>query len=613
MHKRWVLKPTADASRVKFLAEALQVNRIIAELLVQRGITSFDEAKAFFRPELSHLHDPYLMKDMHKAVDRILKAMQAKEKILVYGDYDVDGTTAVSLVYMFLVESGIDTCLLDFYIPDRYSEGYGISTTGIDFAAAGGFSLVIALDCGIKAIEKIQYANSLGVDFIICDHHRPGDTIPDAIAVLDPKRNDCEYPYKELSGCGVGFKLIQAIALRKNISFSSLHKYLDLVAVSIASDIVPITGENRILAAYGLRSLNKQPRPCFEEILKYANVIRKNMADNTVSAASDNLYLSDECFFCRELSISDLVFLIGPRINAAGRIESGRNAVRLLISKNTEEANELANQINEFNTTRRDLDLTTTDMALESIRNLTMQNAKATVVYNPEWHKGVIGIVASRLIESYYKPTIVLTKSNGLITGSARSIKDFDIYDAIDECSNLLEHFGGHKYAAGLSLKPENLDAFISKFQKVAAERITDDMTVPEVEIDLKITLDEISPRLIRILKQFAPFGPGNPSPVFQTDGVLDNGHGRLLKNKHLKLTIGHKDYPSNPYPAIGFSLGDHYEHIQKGEGFNICYHIEENEWNNKKEIQINIKDIMVQPEVEAVAGRYLEGSISES
>ncbi len=612
MHKRWVLKPKADPTTVKYLADELQVSRIVAELLAQRGISTYSEAKSFFRPDLSQLHDPFLMKDMDKAVNRILHAIEEKQKILIYGDYDVDGTTAVSLVYMFLAELGIESSLLDFYIPDRYSEGYGISVKGIDFAAAGNYRLVIALDCGIKAIEKINYANSLGVDFIICDHHRPGDLIPEAVAVLDAKRADCTYPYKELSGCGVGFKLIQGIAVRKNIELSSLYKYLDLVAVSIASDIVPITGENRIMASYGLKWLNSRPRPCFEEILKYANVIKKDIAHNPDSVPVD-FYNSEDCFFCRELTISDLVFLIGPRINAAGRIESGRNAVRLLISNNVGDARELANQINEFNTTRRDLDLTTTDEALESIKSVSrVQNSKATVVFNPEWHKGVIGIVASRLIESYYKPTIVLTQSNGLITGSARSIKDFDIYDAIDECSDLLEHFGGHKYAAGLSLKPENLDAFVEKFEKVAAERITTDMTVPEVEIDLRITLDEINPRLIRILKQFAPFGPGNPSPIFQTDGVLDNGNGRLLKNRHLKLTIGHKDYPSSPFAAIGFSLGDHFEHVSKGELFNICYHIEENEWNNKKEIQINIKDIMVYSEKESGTGIYHESQANE-
>lgn len=594
MHKRWVVKPKGDPEKVHSLAEALNISEVVAELLVQRDIYTFQEAKSFFRPDLNELHDPFLMKDMDAAITRIFQAIDKKEKILVYGDYDVDGTTAVALVYTFLLEAGVPENLIDFYIPDRYSEGYGISIQSIDFAKNENFKLVIALDCGIKAIEKINHANELGVDFIICDHHRPGDTIPDAIAVLDPKRHDCSYPYKELSGCGVGFKLIQAIAVRKKIPFSSLTKYLDLVTVSIASDIVPITGENRILATYGLKLLNTRPKACFEAILKYANVIRKTNDFSVMSGFKDPAS-PEECYFCRELTISDLVFLIGPRINAAGRIESGKNAVRLLICDNPTDAEILATQINDFNTTRRDLDMNTTDMALENIKNLSrLKDSRSTVVFNKEWHKGVIGIVASRLIETYYRPTIVLTQSNGLITGSARSIKDFDIYDAIDECSDLLEHFGGHKYAAGLSMKPENLDAFIDRFEKVAASKITNEMMTPEVEIDLKLTLNEINFKFIRLLKQFAPFGPGNPSPVFQTDGVIDNGNGRLLKNKHLKLTLGHIDYASNPIPAIGFQLGDHFEYISKGQPFNICYHIEENDWNNKKEIQINIKDIMV-------------------
>lgn len=604
MHKRWVVKPRGDELKVSALSAELNVSKVVAELLVQRGIFTFEEARSFFRPDLNGLHDPFLMKDMEVAVVRIIKAIENKEKILVYGDYDVDGTTAVALVYTFLLETGVSDELVDFYIPDRYSEGYGISKQGIDFAKEGNFSLIIALDCGIKAIEKIEYANQLGVDFIICDHHRPGDTIPDAIAVLDPKRSDCNYPFKELSGCGVGFKLIQAFALRKGIPFDSLKKYLDLVAVSIASDIVPITGENRILAAYGLKLLNTRPKACFEAILRYANVVRK---PDHISVTRDDwdISLNAECYFCRDLTISDLVFLIGPRINAAGRIESGRNAVRLLICDNQTDAEVLANQINDFNTTRRDLDLNTTDMALDNIKNLSrLKDSRSTVVFNKEWHKGVIGIVASRLIETYYRPTIVLTQSNGFITGSARSIKDFDIYDAIDECSDLLEHFGGHKYAAGLSMKPENLDAFIDKFESVVASRITEEMLIPEVEIDLKLTLNEINFKFIRILKQFAPFGPGNPSPVFQTDGVMDNGNGRLLKNKHLKLTLGHMEYASNPMPAIGFQLGDYYNHIIKGKPFNICYHIEENEWNNKKEIQINIKDITIGEPAEAVASK---------
>lgn len=594
MHKRWVLKPKGDPDKILSLSAELGVNEIVAELLVQRGIYTYQDAKSFFRSDLKELHSPFLMKDMAIAVDRILDAFSKKEKILVYGDYDVDGTTAVALVYTFLLESGFDQSLVDYYIPDRYHEGYGISVQGIDYAQSEGFSLVIALDCGIKAVEKIRYANEKNVDFIICDHHRPGDEIPAALAVLDPKRVDCPYPYKELSGCGVGFKLIQAIAEKKNIPFDDLIKYLDLVVVSIASDIVPITGENRILATFGLRLLNSKPKACFEAILKYANITRKPLEYKFTPSGVEAIQ-TDTCYFCRELTISDLVFLIGPRINAAGRIESGRNAVKLLICNDPAEAEILADQINEFNTTRRDLDMNTTDMALDNIKNISrLRNSYSTVVFNKEWHKGVIGIVASRLIETYYRPTIVLTQSNGLITGSARSVKDFDIYDAIDECSDLLEHFGGHKYAAGLSMKPENLDAFIEKFEQVVSAKITEEMLTPEIEIDMKIPLNEINLKLLRILKQFAPFGPGNQSPVFQTDSVVDNGNARLLKNKHLKLTLGHMEYASNPISAIAFQMGDYYDYIIKGSPFNICYHVEENDWNNKKEIQLNIKEIHI-------------------
>ncbi|MCB9016039.1 MAG: DHH family phosphoesterase [Lentimicrobiaceae bacterium] len=599
MQKRWVLKPGGDPATVTALAEELGVGPKLAELLVQRGINTYGEARAFFRPELSNLHDPFLMKDMDKAVERIAKALDNNEKILVYGDYDVDGTTAVSLVYTFLVEIGHKQ--IDFYIPDRYAEGYGISFQSVDFAAENGFKLVIALDCGIKAIEKVAKGKEKGVDYIICDHHRPGDTLPDAVAVLDAKRQDCPYPYKELSGCGVGFKLIQALASVRNVPFESLNKYLDLVVVSIASDIVPITGENRILAFYGLKLINQNPRAGFEAILKFSNINRKEQVNGQEpgSGLINGNGKDNGCFiFSRELTISDLVFLVGPRINAAGRIESGRNSVELLICEDPEKTEQIGQQINDFNTTRRDLDSNTTDMAMDAIKTIPrLKNAKTTVVYNPDWHKGVIGIVASRLIESYYRPTIVLTQSNGLITGSARSIKDFDIYDAIDECSELLEHFGGHKYAAGLSMKPENLEAFIEKFETVAARMISDEMLTPEVEVDLEINLNEINQKFFRVLKQFAPFGPGNMSPVFQTKRVIDNGYGRVVGKNHLKLTIGQPEIASVPFPAIAFQQGDHFHYISQGNSFNICYHIEENEWNNQKSIQLNIKDIKIPSE----------------
>ncbi len=597
MYKRWVLKPGGYPEKVTSLAAALGVVPALAELLMQRDINTFAEARAFFRPELSDLHDPFLMKDMDKAVVRVINAIEKKEKILVYGDYDVDGTTAVALVYTFLKEE-LNHSQIDFYIPDRYAEGYGISFQSVDYARDNGYGLVIALDCGIKAVDKVAKGNEIGVDFIICDHHRPGEFLPDAVAVLDAKRLDCLYPFKELSGCGVGFKLIQALASTKMIPFEVLHKYLDLVVVSIASDIVPITGENRILAYYGLRLLNHNPRPGFEAILKFSNVNRKVEPEGAAPLIGtlNGLEEGNENFiFSRELSISDLVFLLGPRINAAGRIESGRNSVELLICQDHAKAELIGQQINDFNTTRRDLDTSTTDMAMDAIKTVPrLRSARSTVVYNPDWHKGVIGIVASRLIESYYRPTIVLTQSNGLITGSARSIKDFDIYDAIDECSDLLEHFGGHKYAAGLSMRPENLNAFIEKFETVATRMITEEMLTPEVEIDLEINLNSINKKFLRVLKQFAPFGPGNMSPVFQTKGVIDNGYGRVVGKNHLKLTIGHPEIASNPFPAIAFQQGDHFSYISSGQPFDICYHIEENEWNGKKDIQLNIKDIKI-------------------
>jgi len=579
MKKRWVLKKDGDYEKVNHLAQALNVDHNIANLLVQRGMFTFEDARDYFRPALTKLYDPFLMKDMELAVARIDSAINKGERILVYGDYDVDGTTAVALVYTFIREIYPN---VDFYIPDRYSEGYGISYLGIDFAAENNFSLIIALDCGIKAIEKIAYAKSKNIDFIIGDHHRPGDSLPDAVAVLDPKRLDCTYPYKELSGCGVGFKLIQAYAFRNNIPFDRLEKYLDLVVVSIASDIVPITGENRILAYHGLKLINSDPRPAFETILKYCNITRNVDVDNPTYS-----------FFNRELTISDLVFLIGPRINAAGRIESGRNSVELLVSEDKTYAEKLAAQINAFNTERRSLDTLATQQALEIIEsNEEILKSNTTVVYRPDWHQGVVGIVASRLTDSYYRPTIVLTQNNSLITGSARSVKDYDIYDAIDSCSDLLEHFGGHKYAAGLSLKSENFDKFKKRFNEYVDETITEEMLTPEIEIDLKINLNDINSKFYRIHRQFAPFGPGNMKPIFQTNGIADTGFARIVGKNHLKLTVAHPEIRSFFYPAIAFQQGAYLEYIEQGLPFNICYHIEENEWNGNVTLQLNIKDI---------------------
>ncbi len=576
MEKRWVLKKKGDAEVIKRLQEELKISFPLANLLAQRNINNFKEAQDFFRPKLTHLHDPFLMNDMDKAVERIKKAILGNEKILIYGDYDVDGTSAVALVYSFFREFYEN---IDFYIPDRYNEGYGISFKSIDFAKENNFKLVIALDCGIKATEQIKYANSKGIDFIIGDHHRPGNEMPEAIAILNPKRNDSTYPYTELSGCGIGFKLIQAYAVVNNIHFEEVEKFIDLVAISIAADIVPITGENRVLAFYGLKQLNSKPRPGIEAILKFSNVHRSDTPA--------------DYYFKRQLTINDLVFLVGPRINAAGRMETGKKSVELLICDNYQDAFFIAEQINNNNIERKNHDTCTTQQAIEYIRNNEqLLSSKSTVVYNPEWHKGVIGIVASRLTEEFYRPTIVLTHSNGLITGSARSIKDFDIYDAIEACSDLLEHFGGHKYAAGLSLKPENLDAFRKKFEEVVSSTLTEDMMIPEIEIDDCINLSDINSKFHNILKQFAPFGPGNMSPIFQTDNVKDAGYSKVVGTNHLKLSIISHDSSSFPISGIAFQLGEYLPFIQKGLPFSICYHIEENEWNGKTTLQLNVKDI---------------------
>ena len=580
MEKRWVLKPQGDKDLVRHLSKVLNINENLANLLAQHGVSSYDEAKAYFRPQLEHLHDPFLMKDMHEAVERIERALKKDEKILVYGDYDVDGTTAVALVYTFLKTIHKK---VDFYVPDRYSEGYGISFKGIDFAAQNGFSLIIALDCGIKAVEKVDYAKERMVDFIICDHHRPGDKLPAACAILDPKRDDCPYPFKELAGCGIGFKLVQAFAWKNNIAFSSLEEYLDLVVVSIASDIVPITGENRVLAYYGLKRINTHPRAGLEAILNVSNKYSKSDGGEGVNRQ-----------YIRELTINDLVFIVGPRINAAGRIESARNSVELLITADPERAFKLGNQINELNTERKTLDSHATLHALEIMHaDPKLNEKKGTVLYHPEWHKGVIGIVASRLIETFYRPTVVLTLSEGLVTGSARSIKGFDIYDAVDACGDLLEHFGGHTYAAGLSLKPENLEKFKERFEEYVSSHLTKELSVPEIEIDAKLDLQDITRKFFEVLKQFAPFGPGNMSPVFETDNVVDAGKAKIVGNNHLKLEVFQRDVRSEPISSIAFQQGEeNFAYIRDGNTFNICYHIEENEWNGKKSFQLNIKDI---------------------
>ncbi len=577
MQKQWKHKTTPNLEAVQTIQDTLNVDATIAKLLVQRGIQTFDEARDFFRPQLEHLHDPFLMKDMHKAVERIEKAIQNGEKILVFGDYDVDGTTAVAVVFSFLKRIHPH---VGYYIPDRYTDGYGVSLRGIDFAKENGFTLIISLDCGIKANSQIDYSNSLGIDFIVGDHHRPGDEIPNALAVLDPKQSDCPYPYKELSGCGVGFKLIQAYAQKNNIDEKEVFDFLDLVAVSIASDIVPLTGENRVLSYYGLKQLNEKPRPALEAILKYSNYNKSNKG-------------KAELYFSRELTLTDLVFLIGPRINAAGRMENGKYAVRLLLSENIAEADEMGKKINDYNTERKSLDTQATKEALEEFDiNDDLKNSKSTIVYNPDWHKGVIGIVASRLTEHYYRPTIVFTKSGDFLTGSARSVKDFDIYDAIEACNDLLEHWGGHKYAAGLSLKPENFAEFRERFEYIVTETLQGKELVPEIEIDEELVLQDITPKFIRILKQFAPFGPGNANPVFSSKQVKDSGQARVVGSNHIKMAVYQPEKSSFPIEAIAFHQGGHYLTINSGKKFDICYHIEENDWNGKCSLQLNVKDI---------------------
>ncbi|MBO6024157.1 MAG: single-stranded-DNA-specific exonuclease RecJ [Bacteroidales bacterium] len=586
METKWILNQSVDKQQVAEIVKVLNIDENLATLLVQRGITNYEEAKTFFRPSLSLLHDPFLMKDMDKAVDRVLRAIQDGEKVLVYGDYDVDGTTAVAVVYTYL-KPFFKKKKIEFYIPDRYEEGYGISFKGIDYAAENGFKLVIALDCGIKANERIDYANERGVDFIICDHHRAGDVIPNAVAVLDAKRPDCNYPYDELSGCGVGFKLVTALSMRGLGTIEQVYELIDLLAVSIAADIVPITGENRVLAYFGLKQLNKKPRPGIEAILQHANIYRRD----------EDQIDEDESVLTRELTISDLVFLIGPRINAAGRIAKASDSVRLLIADKKEHAEKLAASINDLNDERREFDNRITEEALDMIAaDQELKDAKSTVVFNSKWHRGVIGIVASRLTDYYYRPTIVLTRANGLVTGSARSIRSFDIYDAIDHCSDLLEHFGGHKYAAGLSMKPENLPEFRRRFEAYVSEHLVDEDFVPELEVDLKIKFSDITPKFMRILNQFAPFGPGNMAPVFWTDNVIDAGGSRPVGgHRHLKLTVsqvGDAELGVAPFSGIAFQKGDLFDRIHDGEPFSICYHLEYNTWQGKTNLQLNVKDI---------------------
>ncbi len=572
MNYRWKPAEKAAQEDIQSLKVALGINETLCQLLVQRNIKTFNASKSFFRPSLKELHDPYLMKDMDKAVARIQTAIDQKEKILVYGDYDVDGTTAVSLLSSFLVKHHSD---LDTYIPDRYKEGYGVSTAGIDFAAENGFTLIIALDCGIKAIDKVDYAKSLGVDFIICDHHRPGNQIPAAVAVLDPKQEDCSYPYDELSGCGVGFKLVQALCKKWDLPESEWMELLDLLAVSIGSDIVPVTGENRVLAFWGLKKINENPRPGFA-LLK------------ELGGKKDKV-----------LTITDVVFIIGPRINAAGRISHGKLAVKLLTGNNEEEIRQESEAINDQNAERKELDKSITTSALKMIQDQGEEDCKTTVLFDTSWHKGVIGIVASRLIENYYRPTIVFTESNGKLAGSARSVLGYDVYNALDQCSDILEQFGGHMYAAGMTLKRENYDAFKQKFEQVVTETILPEQLEPEVSIDASLTLEEANMKFYKILKQFAPFGPLNMAPIFQTDDLIDTGYSKVVGADQSHLRVVLKEQASGyTITGIGFGMAKKIDLIKSGKPISVAYHLNENEFNGKVSLQMMIKDIKATEEV---------------
>jgi single-stranded-DNA-specific exonuclease len=560
---RWTIKPKPEQAEIDELAAALNVDELVARLLLQRGIKTYEEAKSFFRPQLSDLHDPFLMKDMDIAVERIEKAINNNENILVYGDYDVDGTTSVALVSSYLLSFYPNVAT---YIPDRYDEGYGVSYKGIDFAEDNGFSLIIALDCGVKAIDKVAYAKEKGVDFIICDHHRPGENLPEAVAVLDPKREDCHYPYDELCGCGVGFKLVQALAAQKGQAVDDLIPYLDLVATAIGADIVPITGENRVLAYHGLAVINSNPRIGFKAII---NQIKKTV-----------------------LTITDVVFIIAPRINAAGRMKHGQHAVNLLVETDLKKAEQFAAEIEKFNLDRRSLDKEITQEALTQIQENKEEDRFTSVVYKETWHKGVIGIVASRLTETYYRPTLVFTKSGEKLAASARSVKGFDVYNALQGCSEHIEQFGGHKYAAGLTLLEEQYEGFKKQFEKVVSETIDPKMLIPEITVDTVIEVKEINPKLMRILKQFAPFGPGNMTPVFMAEKLQDSGYAKGVgqEGAHLKLAVTQDGY--GPLGGIGFNMGDKLPNVISRKPFDAVFTIDENEWQGNVSLQIKLKDI---------------------
>lgn len=564
MEIRWQAKQNPNKEVVKAISKAININETLAAILVQRGIKTYEEAERFFRPKLDHLHDPFLMKDMDIAVSRIEKAIQNQEKILVYGDYDVDGTTSVALVYSFL-KSLAGAERLDYYIPDRYKEGYGISKIGVDFAIEHNFTLIVALDCGIRSNEIIKYASENKVDFIVCDHHLPGAELPKAAAILNPKRKDCEYPYKELSGCGIGYKLISALAIQRGLPMETINEYLDLVAVSIASDLVDMQGENRILAYYGIKKLNEQPCIGLQALMQ--GIPQKDY-----------------------YNITDIVFGIGPRINAAGRMADAKAAVKVLSASDFTDAIAYAKVLQDRNTERKTIDSDITREAIHMIKtDDVMMGKRSTVVKGESWQKGVIGIVASRLVEEFYKPTIVFSENDGVLTGSARSVKDFDIHEAIGSCGDLVDQFGGHKYAAGLSLKVENFDAFTEAFEKIVNENISQNSLIPEIEYDAEINLDQINPKMLDIIQQMAPFGPGNMLPIFKTAGLAVNGSARILKDKHLKLTF---KTGRESYDGIGFGLGHFLPYVANNQMFSACYSIEENKFNGRTTIQLRLRDI---------------------
>jgi len=563
MEKRWVQAVESNEETTGTLAEKLNIPNSLAQILVQRGVTSFEEARDFFRPQLAHLHDPYLMKDMQEAISRIDRALDAKEKIMVYGDYDVDGTTSVALTYSFFKNF---TDQIEYYIPDRHKEGYGISTAGIDYAKVKGITLIIALDCGIKSVDKVAYANNLAIDFIICDHHLPGDALPDAVAVLDPKRKDCPYPFKELAGCGIGFKLIQAYCIKHNLPAERYEQYMDLVMVSIAADIVPIVDENRILAYFGLIKLNTNPCMGLKALL-------------------------ESCNKTKDYTITDVVFTLAPRINAAGRMDHANQAVKMLLCTEDDLAKEQSLFINLQNTDRKTSDQSITAEAFALIDECNILiNKKTTVVFNEKWNKGVIGIVASRLTEKYYRPTIVLTESNGSITGSARSVAGYDLYEALLGCADLLIQFGGHKFAAGLTMKTENIKLFQDRFEEIVSQTITDDLLCPELNIDQEISFTDIDGKFQRIIAQMAPFGPMNAAPLFVSHRVMLAAQPYVVGAKHLKLSL--KQQNSAIFEGIGFGLGEFAVDPQLNGLFSVCYTIEENVWKAQKRIQLNIKAI---------------------